>query len=165
MTTGELTGGTRRGVPVGRLFDRRVTPITRRGVDVEGRRAVRIVVRDRADGEFLVLVPPDVSPLITAEPGRWYHLADLVGSAAPAPPVGEAPCPDCGGPTRSGCAGDTVDPAVSRAAIRLGVVEPFAVVSSRTAVTRPDETTDDRTGGPVDDPPASVCDACISVVA
>jgi len=165
VTNDGLTGGARQTVPVGERFDRRVTPVTRRGVGVAGTRVVRVLVRDETGAEFPALVAPTGPPLFTTEPGRWYQFDGLLGSAPPAPPVGEAPCPGCGGPTRRGCAADTVDPAVAGAAIRVGVDEPFAVVDGQTAVTRADGAPDDRDGGPPDDPPAAVCDACVDIVA
>jgi hypothetical protein len=163
VTDDDSASGARQTVPVGRRFDRQVTPVTRRVVAES--RVVRVLVRDEAGEVFSALVAPADPPLLATEPGRWYRFADLVGSAPPAPPVDGVPCPGCGGPTRQGCVADTVDPAVSRAAIRVGIDDPFAVVDGRTTVRQRTDGDGDRIGSSTVDPPAAVCDACVDVVA
>lgn len=151
--------GMERGPRDGARVDRTVTPVSRRVVDVDGERIRRLDVRDDAGERFAVVVAPGPAPLVFVEPGRRYRLVGLLWSD---PPTGERdpePCPACGSALRPGRAVDSVGPAGGRAAVRLGLTEPFGIVDDQTVVERPDEPRSDPVTGALPTP-RSVCDDC-----
>jgi Ca-activated chloride channel family protein len=134
--------------------------VTRRAVDVGDARVHRLLVADRTDTQFAVLVAPDRDVLSDLKTGETYRLAGLLGAGPPRPTNGRT-CPDCGGAVRPGGVVDTVGPAVARAAARLDLDDRFGVVDDLSVVGEP------ATGGwrpmaCVDrpGPPALVCTAC-----
>jgi hypothetical protein len=143
----------------GARVDRTVTPVSRRVVDVDGERVRRLDVRDRDGERFAVVVAPEPAPLVFAEPGRRYRLVGLLWSDPPTTERDPEPCPACGSALRPGRAVDGVGSAAGRAAVRLGLAEPFGIVDGQTVVERPDEPRSD----PVTEPrsaPRGVCDCC-----
>ena len=151
----------------GARLDIDVEFITKRTVDCEGTKISRLLVTDRADKQFAVLVASGPDSLPDLETGATYHVSGLLGARSVDSARSSAEkCPDCGGRLRVGRVVDTADSAVAVAASQLDLDEPFGIVdatSSMQATADDADVVDDWT--PMRDeqsvkPPDFVCDAC-----
>jgi len=120
----------------GEQYERTVTAVSARGLDIGNRRVTRHTLEDRAGERFAVLVAPSSGGLVPLEPGETYRVRGLVGARPPGEPDDDTRCPSCGSSLRTGRVLDTFDGVLADAVEQLQVTGPFGIVSGRTAVTR-----------------------------
>lgn len=119
----------------GARLDIDVEFITKRTVDCEGTKISRLLVTDRADKQFAVLVASGPDSLPDLETGATYHVSGLLGARSVDSARSSAEkCPDCGGRLRVGRVVDTADSAVAVAASQLDLDEPFGIVDATSSM-------------------------------
>lgn len=142
---------------------------TRRAIDCTGGRVYRLQGSDRSGKQVTVLTTSDSDPRLDLQTEATYRISGLL-RAAPVTTAGDAgtECPDCGGRLRPGQAVDAAGSAVTQAASRLCLDEPFGIIDAKASVRRISDT---GTGTLVDDwtpmaedtpvnPPDYVCESC-----
>ena len=158
-THADITDGTRHTLAV--------EFISQRTVDCEGESIQRLVVADRSDTQFTLLVAPDRNPIRGLQTGEQYRIAGVLGASpvAAAATISED-CPHCDGTVRPGSIADAVDAELQQASVELSLDDQYGILDSESSIQAIDDD-----GDIVDDwipmesdssvtPPEYVCTSC-----
>ena len=150
----------------GTRHDIAVEFISQRTIDCDGVSVQRIVVADRSETQFTLLMAPD-EDIRGLQTGEQYQLSRVLG-ATPVDADAQIPeeCPQCGGKIRSWSVSDAVAVELQQAADQLALDNLFGIIDSEAAIQSIDED-DERVDDwvPMEDdssitPPDYVCSSC-----